>query len=177
MIYVFSVYKSLCIHVVLFWKCRSIPIHPKKTSDTAGCNLRETLPVTFLEVCLANAVVLLMVQNSGEKTSWGEGSLSHYLQGIYTSQVVIAGFLNHQQYVNRNFSPQIPGWKKNKLPLCFGVFSNPCHILWSQQCFCNDIITFRITTVIILWFCSCISEKWPFRNFTFTKICRETARK
>ncbi len=33
-------------------------------------------------------------------TSWGWGSLSHYLQGvIHTSQVVIAGFLNHQQYV------------------------------------------------------------------------------
>ena len=115
----------LCIYIIVY-TCSfilKVSFHPKKTSDTAGCNLRETLPVTFLEVCLAN-VVLLMVQNSGEKTSWGEGSLSHYLQGIYTSQVVIAGFLNHQQYVKRNFSLQIPGWKRLNFPCvkaCFQI--------------------------------------------------------
>ena len=36
--------------------------------------------------------LLLMFQKSGEKTSGGIGSLSHYLQGFYTYQVVVWDF-------------------------------------------------------------------------------------
>ena len=38
-----------------------------------------------------------MVQKSGEKTSWGEGSFSHNLQGFSTIQPLV----NHQQYFSK----------------------------------------------------------------------------
>ena len=42
--------------------------------------------------------ILLMVQKSGKLTSWGNGSLSRYLQCFWHPRWWSPDFLNHQQY-------------------------------------------------------------------------------
>ena len=74
---------------------RVLPKHTGFVADSLKLTFRRQAPSNHPNQ--APIFQVLMVQKSGEKTQliW---RISHYLQCFYTSQVVIAGFLNHQQY-------------------------------------------------------------------------------
>ena len=71
-----------------------------------------------------------------ELISWGKGSLSHYLQGFYTSRVVIAGFQpSTVPLCLPCWAPPKPGWGREESH-CLGLRSRQglsCSGEWSQD--------------------------------------------
>ena len=78
---------------------KSLDIAPLCESDRCLIGIGNFSRSNMEEANL-DEVILLMVQKSGKPTSWGKGSLSHYLQGFSTIPGgFLAGFLKHQTVV------------------------------------------------------------------------------
>ncbi len=137
-IWKFSIFKCQLLQNKDFFFRKELGLSGNGTEPETEVRLGRGVKVLFWD-CLAqvgDVYILLLVQKSGEKTTWDiyiyyiyrerEREMYMYIykpivnNGInYQPQLVIAGFLNYQQYYVSGVAPRMQSWQMSRFRLGF----------------------------------------------------------